>query len=447
MGSQVAEHADTDPFWYAQKQTRHQLLGMFEGFKHAKCASSSKKNIADERARTRPNALWNTLNTPTLEHFLLINAWGDLYQITVKMKEPGQLSRLHGRAGTKLVERCSAFIKLLPDNSDVFFGHNTWDSYQSLGPRIFKKYHFPLWDAAASASAELVQYTTLFSSSPALLSSIDDFFVVKGKGHFGVQETTNSLYNLKLLNTIQSSTALSWQRSTAANQLATSGENWAAYFATVSSGTYTNQWMVLDFNKFTPGAAPSEGFFTVYEEVPGLYHTADMTHTLVQQSYWSSYNNPYFSDIRQASGYQKLCDIGIVGNCYDQAPRHIIFAEQQASVIDLASMQHIMRYNQWQKDAASDDDSCHSIACRGDLEKNPDNIGPFGALDAKISSVMLNKAQPTDSAANDGCNAYAILGPTQQDQPVFCWSGLVNESDYSHFGQPDCYDFAWTLMK
>ena len=83
-------------------------------------------------------------------------------------------------SGNVLIERCSAFIKLLPDNSDVFFGHNTWDSYQSLGPRIFKKYHFPLWSPSSAADSVLVQYTTLFSSSPALLSSIDDFFVFKG---------------------------------------------------------------------------------------------------------------------------------------------------------------------------------------------------------------------------------------------------------------------------
>jgi len=272
----------------------------------------------------------------------------------------------------------------------------------------------------------------------------------------GVQETTNSLYNLRLLNTIQSSTALSWQRSTAANQLASTGQEWAAAFATASSGTYTNQWMVLDFHKFTPGQSPNQGFLVVYEEVPGLYHYEDMTSTLIDQTFWSSYNNPYFSDIREASGYQKLCDAGVSGNCYDQAPRSIIFREQQASVTDLASMQSIMRYNHWQTDAASDGDSCHTIACRGDLEANGDNVGPFGALDAKVSSVMLNKLTlPTQAAnggtgssdsSNDGCNAFAILGPTHQTQAVFCWSNVQNRSNYMHNGQPDCFDFDWVTM-
>jgi len=451
MGTQISAHAETDAFWYAQQQTRHQLEGLFAGFQRAACSrpggASASSVPSPAPVPARPNSFWATLDAPTLEHFLLINAWGDLYQITVKMKEPGQFSRLHGKAREVLVERCSAFIKLLPNNEDVFFGHNTWDSYQSLGPRIFKKYHFPLWapaPVASTASTDLIQYTTLFSSSPALLSSIDDFFVVKGKGHFGVQETTNSLYNLRLLNTIRSDTALSWQRSTAANQLSTTGEEWAKNFATVSSGTYTNQWMVLDFHKFAVGQAPAAGFLTVYEEVPSLFHYEDMTSTLIDQSFWSSYNSPYFSDIRVASGYQKLCDVGITGNCYDKAPRAIIFKQQQGSVTDLTSMQTIMRYNHWQTDSASDGDSCHSIACRGDLETSDDNVGPFGALDAKISSVMLN----VNSAANgnDGCSAYAILGPTQQTQAVFCWSNLQNEHNYMHNGQPDCFDFQWVTM-
>ena len=447
MGEMIEEHADTDQYWYAQSQTRNQLEGLFAGYKQG--CSTSHAGAGLEKAEGRPNVFWSTLDTPTLEHFLLINAWGDLYQITVKMKEPGQFSRLHGRDKQELVERCSAFVKLLPGNADVFFGHNTWDSFQSLGPRIFKKMNFPLWQTADPA-ATLVQYTTLFSSSPALLSSIDDFFVVKGVGHMGVQETTNSLYNLRLLSTIVPTTALSWQRSTAANQLSASGADWAVNFALYSSGTYTNQWMVIDFPLFTAGSLPKPGFFTVYEEVPNLSHTEDMTSTLIAQTFWSSYNSPFFPDIQEAAGYTALCQHGAIASCYTQAPRHIIFQEQQASVVDLASMQHIMRYNQWQTDAASGGDSCHSIACRGDLEPDAAHVGAFGALDAKISSVLLNvktsEKTGEKEVQGDGCNSYAVLGPTYQNQPVFCWSTLSNEDSYSHLGQPDCFDFDWTAI-
>lgn len=43
---------------------------------------------------------------------------------------------------SSLPEHCSAIIKILPNNADVVFGHNTWDDFQCAAPRIFKHYTF-----------------------------------------------------------------------------------------------------------------------------------------------------------------------------------------------------------------------------------------------------------------------------------------------------------------
>lgn len=41
-------------------------------------------------------------------------------------------------------------------------------------------------------------------------------------------------------------------RTIVSNRLSTSGNAWVENFSRYSSGTYSNQWMVLDFNKYVP---------------------------------------------------------------------------------------------------------------------------------------------------------------------------------------------------
>ncbi len=174
----------------------------------------------------------------------------------------------------------------------------------------------------------------------------------------------------------------------------------------------------------------------MFEEVPGLYHIEDMTDLFVKQGYWASYNVPFFPDIRNASGYAKLCQFD-KDYCFETAPRATLFREHQATVHDLASGNSVLSYNNFQNDAASRNDSCNAIACRGDLEPNEASRGAFGALDTKVSSATAAKRNPGIPP-----QILARLGPTSEQQPVFCWSQLADESSYVHNGQPDCYDFA-----
>jgi hypothetical protein len=432
LNQMVQEHAATDDYWYTIKSTLLQLNGVFEGYK-AGCAPNVK-TPADNDAID-----FSSIENPTLLHFLLINAWGDLYQIALKYYEPGQSARLMGNRRYEnkngkpvLVERCSSIIKLVENKSDVVFGHATWDTFESLGPRILKHYSLPIMRRQHAEH----HYDVYFSSSPGVLSSIDDFFTVSGYAQLGVMETTNSLYNLRLLNDIVPNTVLSWTRAVTSNQMASSGSDWAVQFARYHSGTYTNQWMAMDLKKFTPGLAPEAGFLTVFEEVPGLTHTKDMTDVLIKQGYWASYNVPYFPDIAQASGYAKLCQVN-KDYCFETAPRAYIFRDNQANVSDLSGGNWMLSYNDFQHDVASRNDSCSTIACRGDLEPDVASRGAFGALDTKVSSAVNAKRYPGNAP-----RILARLGPTSQQQPTFCWSQMADEQQYVHNGQPDCYDFA-----
>lgn len=251
------------------------------------------------------------------------------------------------------------------------------------------------------------KFDIYFSSSPALLSSVDDFFVMKGISNLGVIETTNNLYNIKLLELVVPETVLSWTRAIVSHQTAKSGKNWAEIFSRYHSGTYTNQWMILDFNLFVSGEIPQDNFFTVIEEIPGLVHMADQTASLIEYGYWGSYNIPYYTDIADGSGYTKLCKIDVT-RCHDTCPRANIFAQKQSSINDMSGIQSILQYNNWQTDPLSLNDSCNAIACRGDLEPKAASRGGFGALDAKSASVT--------TLQSTSFSFLAKLGPSSDQQ-------------------------------
>jgi hypothetical protein len=114
-------------------------------------------------------------------------------------------------------------VKLTEGAADVLFGHATWDDYQSLGPRTVKRYSMPRPTLSGNGSLSLT-----FSSSPGLLSSVDDFHLVRRRGHsrgdtegvMAVMETTLDVYDASLLALIRPESILSWVRVRVANELA-----------------------------------------------------------------------------------------------------------------------------------------------------------------------------------------------------------------------------------
>eukprot|EP01133_Synstelium_polycarpum_P003946 gene3946-4569_t len=85
---------------------------------------------------------------------------------------------------------CSALLRVLPNNQDVYSAHTTWRYYYAM-LRIYKYYNFAFQHYGLASSVS-------FSSSPGFLSSKDDFYLT---GHgLAVMETTNvlSFQNLSL---------------------------------------------------------------------------------------------------------------------------------------------------------------------------------------------------------------------------------------------------------
>eukprot|EP00658_Telonema_sp_P-2_P025232 TRINITY_DN20161_c0_g1_i2.p1 TRINITY_DN20161_c0_g1~~TRINITY_DN20161_c0_g1_i2.p1 ORF type:complete len:367 (+),score=67.34 TRINITY_DN20161_c0_g1_i2:243-1343(+) len=356
-----------------------------------------------------------------MQDLVLLNADGDVESLAVALG-------LGNATRRKRNLRCSALFKLLPNNSDLVFGHTTWDHFTMMGPRMLKSYDY------GNPGGKVTM-----SSSPAFLSSIDDFYLTSNQ--LAVIETTNGNFNDRLWDVLSTRSALSWLRVSVANLLAESIHEWGALFAVNNSGTYCDQWMVFDMKKFAPGRALLPGSFLVLEQLPGHIHSQDMSAKLQRDSFWSSYNIPYFSDIYHLSGFQH--QLPREAYSHSECPRARIFAEQQASVRSVDGLRRVIRYNNWKVDPLSRDDPCNAISARCDL--NPPTSRAYdleGGLDAKVSSFRMAQGQ------NGSLNFLAQLGPTRDQQPVFDWSNFEPSKKYSkapsHAGQPELFDFRWT---
>jgi hypothetical protein len=86
-----------------------------------------------------------------------------------------------------------------------------------------------------------------------------------------VLETTNNIFNMSLYDLVVPQSVLAWQRVRVANGLALNGNFWGAYVAYNNSGTYNNQYMVIDLKLFVPKALLQDGD-CVFRPIIGSHH-------------------------------------------------------------------------------------------------------------------------------------------------------------------------------
>ncbi|XP_062613550.1 citron Rho-interacting kinase-like, partial [Saccostrea cucullata] len=347
-----------------------------------------------------------------------------------------------GKEDTKRVRgsgSCSALIKMLPGNKDLYVSHDTWNSYQSM-IRVLKKYSFPY---QKSTGGTIPGHTITFSSYPGTLMSGDDYYLISS-GLVSL-ETTIGNSNPALWQYISpTNSVLEGIRTMVSNYLASSGNSWGAVFTQYNSGTYNNQWMIVDYKQFVPGSANMKNLLYVVEQIPGMMAAEDKTDLVLKQSYWPSYNIPYFPSIFNMSGGNELVKKYGEWFSYNGSPRAKIFKRDNSKVTDLKSMISLMRYNDYTHDPLS---RCNctppysaenAISARCDL--NPaDGKYPFGALGHRSHGGTDMKL--TNSAMFKDLQFVAISGPTYDQLPPFQWSLVDFRDTTPHIGQPDVFKF------
>merc|ERR1719171_1100222 len=280
--------------------------------------------------------------------------------------------------------RCSALVRLGANNSDLYVGHATFSDFSEM-LRVFKYYDFPLKQGGGAR-------TVGFSSYPGAVSSTDDYYVTSSG--LMVTETTISLLTDEPYDHLDDTgKALpDFIRIMAATFAAQSGQEWVDMMDKSATGLYGSQWMVVDYNKFTPGKPIQDGTLMVLEQVPTISHYEDESDRLRKTGFWSSENRAYFPDARQVSGFADAEEMHGKLFSAEHYPRATIFAATAPEVQTLADFRAEMRRNKWphEIDGGPENTPDHAISARSDLTKT--NPAPNGGVDAKVSdSCMVKK--------------------------------------------------------
>eukprot|EP01117_Protostelium_nocturnum_P001690 TRINITY_DN1207_c0_g1_i1.p1 TRINITY_DN1207_c0_g1~~TRINITY_DN1207_c0_g1_i1.p1 ORF type:complete len:547 (+),score=140.99 TRINITY_DN1207_c0_g1_i1:27-1643(+) len=316
---------------------------------------------------------------------------------------------------------CSGFVKV--NQGELYTGHTTWTRYYSMY-RILKSYHFDL--KANRVASKKVS----FSSRPGFLASKDDFYQMDNG--LVSWETTNSIIDTKLLKLVVPQTLFSWQRAILANRLARNGKEWTLIFSSFNSGTYNNQWVVTDYNKFKPGSAVTKDTLWIVEQIPGKTFSKDVSDVLRNQSYWPSFNVPYLAETYVASGYGSCSSDGKCDD-YVKDTRNILFSTLQGGANSFTNFKRVLQHNNYLHDPVSKGHPAIAISSRYDLE--PQRKAAFGGIDSKTVSYQSMKKFSFD----------AISGPSHQSIEPFDWS----KGDWKewHEGQPTKWNFDWQTFQ
>ena len=298
--------------------------------------------------------------------------------------------------------------------------------------RILKKYTLNFSTSQAKSVA--------MSSYPGTLFSIDDFYITSTS--LVVLETSIENYNSSLWSAYIKPNGIIFEfiRNTVANRMASNGEEWVVFYSKLNSGTYNNQFMVVDYKR----RGQRSGLLTILEQMPGSIESADLTEHLLAATYWPSYNVPYFKAIYDLSEQERM--VRQYGDffTYDRTARALIFKRDQGKVANLSSLYHLIRYNDMFHDPLSRCNCTppytgeYAIAARCDLNEKDGRypfeslkFRPHGAIDAKMTSASLVAS----------LQMVAVSGPTDQPTvPPFSWA-TTKITDQRHVDQPTEWRF------
>lgn len=303
---------------------------------------------------------------------------GELLDI-VNFAVPALRRLLTDRDFAELSDHCSGAVVVT--ETDAFVGQTAWFTYGSM-TRVFKSYQFNLSTARARK--------VTFSSYPGFSYSFDDWYSTDSGLMFF--ETTSNVYDPGLYEHCGPETVLTWVRAPVAGRLAEDGEHFSVLVSLYNSGTYNNQWAVVDVRRFDRGS--DSGVLWIQEQIPGIQASYDATPQLLRDGFFPSYNIPSIVQLRQIAGYPAMAEEDPTRD-YNEAPRAKIFRRDAPKVRNVEEFKSLMRYNDYLNDdlsigADGVPEPGNAISSRYDLRKDSTKRKCFGGFDAKVGQYTKN---------------------------------------------------------
>lgn len=444
----------------------------------------------------------------TLLDMFMVNLQPELGDIVTATSTPSSMRGIQGGEGDDFrstasldinkqrVDHCSALIR--PTHDDLYLAHATWSGYNTMF-RQYKTYNFTAWFTPSFAISQ--------SSYPGCQSSTDDWYIT-WPHRLAVTETTINVFNNTLYQLYTVPRTISeYLRVMTATALASTGAEWMAIFETENSGTYCNEWMVVDMKLYGSGGGVGMGALTtavgstgvgdareevllfnetmipngtlwVADQLPGSVVKADLSHVLREKGYFGSYNIPYFPSVFNISGNnvaEALWGAGVAG--YRHYARAEIFARDAPNAQSRDDVRRLMRRNEYQTDPMAIIPNCTganltvtenvcdpvwspwlAIAARGDLVPYQANASmyvrqygqgwTFYAPTQAYGAIDAKVASWSASFPSNGTLfGWIVAGPSTNEGllPPFRWSEFDGILSPPPLGQPDLFDFPWLL--
>lgn len=258
-------------------------------------------------------------------------------------------------------------------------------------------------------------------------------------------ETTLEVIDIRLYENVKDPKDYipNFVRVLAATRFAKTASEWSEYFAKDNSGTYSSQWMIIDYKVFekiknTPNK--KENLVYMMEQTPDriVYH--DISNYIYQHKYFGSFNRAFLEETKNDLHVALVKHLYGPSFGYRGSHRGKIFKHLQEKVSDLKSLKDLLRYNGYKHPGFQSDPSSKNpgegISARYDLAGfGLTNLS--GGIDCKVTNYELVK----------DLTAVAISGPTNENNPnltIFEWAQV--KQSIKRDGVPEKYNFPYIIM-